>query len=95
MEKFGDAHIFSSFFYPKLLYGGYETVCRWHTKIDIFGKRLLMFPIHLDADSHWCLAATNVVDKQIVYFDSLKNDNFTCLKSLHTYLTQAQQLQDH
>ena len=93
MEKFGDVHIFSSFFYPKLLCGGYEAVCRWHTKIDIFGKRLLMFPIHLDADSHWCLAAANVVDKQIVYFDSLQNDNFTCLKSLQTYLTEARQLQ--
>ena len=38
MEKFGDVHIFSSFFYPKLLCGGYETVCCWHMKIDIFGK---------------------------------------------------------
>ena len=45
MEKFGDVHIFSSFFYPKLLCGGYETVGHWYTKIDIFGKRLLIFPI--------------------------------------------------
>ena len=93
MEKLGDVHIFSSFFYSKLLCGGYEAVCRWHTKIDIFGKRLLMFPIHLDVNSHWCLAAANFVDKQITYFDSLRNDIFACLKNLRTYLTQAQQLQ--
>ena len=93
MEKFGDVHIFSSFFYLKLLCGGYEAVCRWHAKLNIFNKGLLMFTIHLEANSHWCLAAANFVDKEILYYDSLHNDNFTCLKSLHSYLTQAQQLQ--
>ena len=93
MEKFADVHIFSTFFYTKLVCGGYESVCSWYNKIDMFGKRLLMFPIHLDASSHWCLAAANVVDKQISYFDSLQNDNFACLRNLETYLIQAQQLQ--
>ena len=93
MEKFADVHIFSTFFYTKLVCGGYESVCSWYNKIDMFGKRLLMFPIHLDASSHWCLAAANIVDKQISYFDSLQNDNFACLRNLETYLIQAQQLQ--
>ncbi len=52
---FADVYVYSTFFYTKLFSSGHQRVQRWSKGVDIFSKRLLIFPVHLQA--HWCLAA--------------------------------------
>ena len=85
-ESFTDVHSFSTFFYPKLSSGGYKSVCRWAKGVDIVSHRLLLFPVHLE--THWCLATVNIPDGHISYYDSLGNDNQSCLENLEQYMLQ-------
>ena len=86
MEKFNDVFVYSTFFYPKLLNHGCQAVRRWNKGVDIFSKRLLVFPVHLEECAHWCLAVADVANKQMIYYDSLKKENFKCLQVLRIYL---------
>jgi len=88
MEKFDGVYTYNTFFYPKLRRDGYLAVCQWNRGVNIFSKRLLMFPVYLEGNAHWCLAAVNIAEKTITYFDSLKNENSVCLKVLQEYLIQ-------
>lgn len=88
MERFNDIYTYSTFFYPKLKRDGYLAVCQWNRGINIFNKRLLLFPVFLEAGAHWCLAAVNIANKTITYFYSLKSENSVCLKVLEEYLIQ-------
>ena len=87
MEKFDDIFAFSTFFYAKLLVGGCRSVLGWHKSVNLLSKRLLIFPVHQDL-SHWCLVIADVAAKQLIYFDSLANDNHHCLKVLNDYLQE-------
>lgn len=60
---------------------------RWTKGVDLFNNRLLIFPVHLR--THWCLATVELSTRQISYYDSLKNENLTCLKTLREYLVKA------
>ena len=84
-EKFTDVYAYSTFFYQKLSGSGHQGVQRWSKRVDILSKRLLIIPVHLPA--HWCLAAVKVANRQILYFDSLRNTNFTCLHLIMEYLS--------
>ena len=86
MENFDDVFGYSTFFYTKLLSDGYQAVSRWYKGDDVLTKRLLVFPVHQAECSHWCLAVANVLNKQIVYYDSLKKENSICLEVLSSYL---------
>ena len=66
-------------FYPKLSNGGYKAVYRWDKGMDIVKLRLLLFPLHLE--THWCLAAVNIPECLISCYDSLGNENQTCLEN--------------
>ena len=79
-----DVYIYSTFFYPKLVGFGFDAVCRWTKETDLFGKRILLVPVHLG--THWCLAAINIAEKQISYYDSLYGDNLDCLEMLRQYV---------
>ncbi len=87
-KKDDDVHVFSSFFLSKIIDETDETdkiekSLRWHKKVDIFQKRLILIPvIH---GSHWSLVAitnlkgalANSVDNSMVrptllFFDSMK-----------------------
>ena len=92
-ERFSDVYTYSTFFYPKLRRDGYLAVCRWNRGMNVFNKRLLLFPVYLEEGAHWCLAAVNVAEKTMTYFDSLKNDNSVCLQVLQQYLTQESHAQ--
>ena len=85
-KSFTDVYCFSTFFYPKLSNGGYKAVNRWAKSVDIVKQRLLLFPLHLEM--HWCLAAVNIPECQISCYDSLGNDNQTCLENIQRYMTQ-------
>ena len=85
-EAFDDIYVYSTFFYPKVLSCGYNAVQQWTHGEDIFSKRLLLFPIHLNI--HWCLGAVDLAEHSISYYDSLKKPNPVCLKTIHNYLVQ-------
>ena len=85
-ETFADIHSFSTFFNPKLSNGGYKAVYRWAKGVDIVKLRLLLFPLHLE--THWCLAAVNIPECRISCYDSLGNDNQTCLENIQQYMSQ-------
>ena len=77
-------HIFNTFFYPKIIKTGFAGVKRWTRKTDIFSFDMVLIPIHLGM--HWCLAEINFVNKQLVYYDSLKGNNMNCIVALKDYL---------
>ena len=91
MERFNDVYTYSIFFYPKLRRDGYLAVRPRNRGVNIFNKRLLLFPVYLEGGAHWCLAAVNIAKKTKIYFDSLRNENSVCLKVLQEYLTQESQ----
>ena len=84
-ETVDDIFAFSTFFYTKLSSCGFNTVCQWIHE-DIFSKRLLLFPIHLNV--HWCLVVVDLTKHSIYYFDSLKKSNPVCLETIQNYLTR-------
>lgn len=47
-------------------------------QVDIFGKELLLIPIHLEV--HWSLVAVDVARRTITYFDSQRTLNRRCPK---------------
>jgi Ulp1 family protease len=67
---------FSSFFFVRLLdpnKGGYlyQNVRRWTTKVDIFSKKKIFFPINID-NTHWTLLLIDLTVKTIFYYDSYR-----------------------
>ncbi|KAI4878289.1 hypothetical protein NFI96_019214 [Prochilodus magdalenae] len=77
-------HFFNSFFYDKLRTKGYEGVKRWTKNVDIFQKKYLLIPIHLEV--HWSLVCVNVSERTITYFDSQRTLNRRCPKHIAKYL---------
>ncbi|XP_028839908.1 sentrin-specific protease 3a isoform X2 [Denticeps clupeoides] len=77
-------HFFNSFFYDKLRTKGYDGVKRWTKNVDIFQKKVLLIPIHLEV--HWSLVCVNVSQRSITYFDSQRTLNRRCPKHIRKYL---------
>ncbi|XP_060940322.1 sentrin-specific protease 5-like [Limanda limanda] len=61
-------HFLNSFFHRQLMTKGYDGVKRWTKQVDLFSKRLLLVPIHLEV--HWCLVTADFVKKKICLYDS-------------------------
>ena len=70
--QFPSVYAFSTFFYPNLMKKGFESVRRWTKRINIFTYDILLIPVHLG--NHWCLAAINLKEKMITYYDSIIKD---------------------
>ncbi|XP_068023359.1 sentrin-specific protease 2-like [Melanerpes formicivorus] len=79
-------HAFSTFFYPKLVSGGYEGVRRWTRGLDIFQKDIILVPIHLGI--HWALVVIDVRRKTISYYDSLGQRGMKICQALLQYLQE-------
>jgi len=79
-------YAFNTFFYLALSDKGYCHVSRWTKKIDIFSKKKLFIPVHVEEENHWCLVCVNFTERSIKYFDSLGGRNFKCLKLILKYL---------
>ncbi|KAK3527581.1 hypothetical protein QTP86_026904, partial [Hemibagrus guttatus] len=77
-------YFFNSFFYDKLRTKGYEGVKRWTKNVDIFHKKFLLIPIHLEV--HWSLVCVNIPQRNITYFDSQRTLNRRCPKHIWKYL---------
>ncbi|PUZ56711.1 hypothetical protein GQ55_5G352400 [Panicum hallii var. hallii] len=88
-SKFLRCHFFNTFFYKKLISGGYDykAVRRWTTKRKL-GYSLIecdkiFVPIHKEV--HWCLAVINIKDKKFQYLDSLGSMDMKVLRILARY----------
>ncbi|CAO2173732.1 unnamed protein product [Urochloa humidicola] len=88
-SKFLKCHFFNTFFYKKLISGGYDykAVRRWTTKRKL-GYSLIecdkiFVPIHKEV--HWCLAVINIRDKKFQYLDSLGSMDVKVLRTLARY----------
>ncbi|KAL0993809.1 hypothetical protein UPYG_G00114220 [Umbra pygmaea] len=79
-----EVHFFNSFFYDKLRTNGYDGVKRWTKNVNIFQKRLLLIPIHLEV--HWSLVSVDITQRAITYFDSQRTLNRRCPKHIAKYL---------
>lgn len=84
--KMPRVHSMNTFFYPKLVSQGYNTLRRWTKKVDIFAQDMVVIPVHLGM--HWCLAIIDFRDKTIKYYDSMGGPNQKCLSALLDYLKQ-------
>lgn len=88
-DNYPNVHAFNTFFYPKLMKTGFQSVRRWTKKFDIFSNDILLIPIHLGV--HWCLATVDFRDKSVRYYDSMLGDNNKCLEALLKYLEDEHQ----
>ncbi|KAL6626213.1 hypothetical protein ACP70R_029939 [Stipagrostis hirtigluma subsp. patula] len=89
-NKFLKCHFFNTFFYKKLITGGYDykAVKRWTTKrklgYSLIDCDKIFVPIHKEV--HWCLAVINIKDKKFQYLDSLGSMDMKVLRILARYL---------
>ncbi|NXG50996.1 SENP2 protease, partial [Psilopogon haemacephalus] len=85
-EGFAAVHAFSTFFYPKLISGGYAAVRRWTRGVDLFQQDLIFVPIHLRV--HWALVVIDVRRKTIKYYDSMGQRGDKICQTLFQYLRE-------
>ncbi|XP_030312316.1 sentrin-specific protease 2 isoform X2 [Calypte anna] len=85
-EGYPSVHAFSTFFYPKLLSGGYKAVGRWTKHVELFKKDLIFVPIHLR--SHWTLVVIDMRKKNISYFDSMGQKGDDICETVFQYLQE-------
>ncbi|XP_060518613.1 uncharacterized protein LOC132697273 [Cylas formicarius] len=82
--KWPRAYAFNTFFFPKLMRDGPQSLRRWTKKVDLFSYDLVCFPIHLGM--HWCMAIVDFRSRTISYYDSMGSSNDRCLQALRNYL---------
>ncbi|NWI62576.1 SENP2 protease, partial [Todus mexicanus] len=85
-EGYPAAHVFSTFFYPKLISGGYPAVRRWTRGVDLFKQDLVLVPIHLRV--HWALVVIDMRKKTIKYYDSMGQRGSKICETLFQYLRE-------
>ncbi|KAM4626874.1 sentrin-specific protease 2 [Discoglossus pictus] len=83
---FPKLHVFSTFFYPKLLSGGYQAVRRWTKDVHLFEKDIILVPVHLDV--HWSLLVCDLRKKTIKYYDSIGREGYSICQEFLKYLQE-------
>ncbi|XP_008835212.1 sentrin-specific protease 2-like [Nannospalax galili] len=83
-QGYPELHVFNTFFYPKLKYGGYSSVKRWTRGVNLFAKELILVPIHRKV--HWSLVVIDLRKKSIVYLDSMGQKGESICKIIFQYL---------
>ncbi|XP_044740512.1 sentrin-specific protease 1-like [Chrysoperla carnea] len=76
----------NTFFYPKLMQGGHQSLRRWTKKVDVFAHDIMLIPVHLDV--HWCMTIIDFRDKTIRYLDSMGGHNHRAVEAFLTYLVE-------
>eukprot|EP00102_Acyrthosiphon_pisum_P019813 XP_016657023.1 PREDICTED: sentrin-specific protease 1-like [Acyrthosiphon pisum] len=77
-------YAFNTFFYTKLCDINNKSVHRWTKQIDIFAKKILFIPIHME--NHWCLVCVCFQQKSIQYYDSFGAKNSISMQRILKYL---------
>ncbi|NWY58686.1 SENP2 protease, partial [Chionis minor] len=85
-EEYIAVHAFSTFFYDRLISGGYKAVQRWTRNVDLFKQDIILVPVHLRM--HWTLAVIDMRKKTIKYFDSLGQKGDKINQALLQYLQE-------
>lgn len=83
-----DIYCFNTFFIPKLASSGYMGVKRWVRNVDLYSRKLIIWPVHVGT-SHWCLAVAEMTSKTLWFFDSLYSTGERFLKLLNGFLMQS------
>ncbi|KAF7266360.1 uncharacterized protein LOC143202559 [Rhynchophorus ferrugineus] len=83
-SKWPRSYAFNTFFYPKLIKDGPQSLRRWTKRVDLFSYDIVCVPIHLGM--HWCMAIIDFREKSIRYYDSMGSPNNKCLDALRNYL---------
>ncbi|XP_044584806.1 uncharacterized protein LOC123265215 [Cotesia glomerata] len=73
-----------SFFLIDLVAKDYIRLNKWTKNVDIFSKKLMFIPLHLEV--HWSLAVINFDAETITYYDSMNGNNEECLQIILEYL---------
>ncbi|XP_049768592.1 uncharacterized protein LOC126106372 [Schistocerca cancellata] len=81
-----EVYAYDTFFFPKLIKCGYESVKKWTRVVDVFKHDILIIPVHLG--THWCMAAVDFRKQTLVYYDSMGGENESCLKTIWSYLNE-------
>ncbi|XP_049841244.1 uncharacterized protein LOC126291683 isoform X5 [Schistocerca gregaria] len=81
-----EVYAYDTFFFPKLIKCGYESVKKWTRVVDVFKHDILIIPVHLG--THWCMAAVDFRKQTLVYYDSMGGENESCLKTIWNYLNE-------
>ncbi|XP_051856012.1 sentrin-specific protease 2 isoform X2 [Antechinus flavipes] len=79
-------HAFSTFFYPKLNAGGYQSVRRWTKGVDLFEQDIILVPIHRRV--HWSLVVIDVRKKAVRYLDSMGQKSHRICNLMLQYLQE-------
>ncbi|XP_025192463.1 sentrin-specific protease 1-like [Melanaphis sacchari] len=87
-KRYSNVYVYNTHFYFALITRGFNMVKRWVRKIDVFSKKKLLFPIHLQNCNHWVLVCVNFELKQIQYYDSLKRHNLEVQYNIFQYLNE-------
>jgi len=73
-------YAFPTFFYQRYTRTedskvNYDAIKRWTKKVNIFSKSKVFFPINIvqGTFAHWVLVVADMVNKELVYYDSLKD----------------------
>ncbi|KAL3280558.1 hypothetical protein HHI36_003787 [Cryptolaemus montrouzieri] len=82
--RYPKVYCFNTFFYPKLMRDGPESLRRWTRRVDLFAMDIICIPIHLGV--HWCMAIIDLRNLSIKYYDSMGSSNQKCLNALRNYL---------
>lgn len=83
-DNYPSVHAFNTFFFPKLISTGYDSLKRWTKKVDIFAHDYLLIPVH--RGMHWCMAIIDMKEKVIRYYDSMDGRFPQCMDALLNYL---------
>lgn len=75
----------NTFFYQRLTEGGHLAVRQWTRNVNLFDYDIILVPIHVK-QIHWCMAAINLENKTIKYYDAFNTPNSRVLRVLKRYL---------
>ena len=85
-ESWPNVYTMNTFFLPKLMNTGFHTIKKWTRGVDIFSFDIILVPVHLINEDHWCLGVMNMKKKSIKVYDSLVRDRSNILDELLCYL---------
>ncbi|NXF35907.1 SENP2 protease, partial [Nyctibius bracteatus] len=85
-EGYPKVHVFSTFFYPKLISAGYDAVRRWTRGVDLFSCDVILVPVHMR--EHWTLVVIDTREKTVKSFDSLGISGDWSCEVLFLYLQE-------
>ena len=83
------SHFFSTQFYTNYDTQGYDSVCRWTRKFDIFEMNKVFVPVNI-SNRHWILIVVYMENRKIQVYDSLGAGGFEYAKKVEKYFIREE-----